>query len=450
MASLGAFLMPLDNSMLFLAVPQIASALKEDPALVTWVPAASLIGTTAFSIPLGRLSDMLGRKRLYIVGLAAAGLVALLAGFSQNVYQLIGLRLIGGASIALIAANSWSLISEIFGSQERGKALGINTGVGFLGLATGPVIGGFLITLLGTWRAIFFFLVPFYVLLAALSYRWLPGQDLAVNRRRTADLPGSLTFIAGLGLLMLALSIGRMSGWANTSTMSFFAGSALFLGLFGYVELRVATDPMLDLRTFRRNSQFTLGNMATLFHYMSAHQGLTVLIAFYVQWTLGRSPAVAGIVTLAKFLTMSLFSPLSGWLSDRLGARWLCTLGMSFVTASLLLLAAMGPNASLLSIFLRLSVLGVGVGLFASPNINSVLGSLSRDKLGTASGTLSTFRSLGGTLGLVLTGSILAGGRAEAGFASQIKAAFLGIAIVAFLGTLVSALRGARPREEGA
>ncbi|MBI4287651.1 MAG: MFS transporter [Chloroflexi bacterium] len=441
-ASLGAFLMPVDSSMLFLVVPQIATALKQDPALVTWVPTASLIGTTAFSIPLGRLSDVLGRKRLYLAGLLAAGVTALLAGFAQNAYQLIALRLFSGAGAALIAANAWALISDTFPSQERGKALGINTAVSFLGLSTGPVIGGSLVTFTGTWRSIFFFAFPLYMALMVLSYWWIPRDSSAVGGKRPADLPGSLSFIVGLGLLMLALSFGRLSGWASLPTLSFFASSAAFLALFGYVELRLARSPMLDLRVFSSNSQFALGNLATVFHYMSAHQGLTVLIAFYVQWVLNRSAAIAGVITLAKFLTMAIFSPFSGWLSDRIGPRWLCALGMAFVTASLLLLAAMGPEASLTNLFLRLSLLGVGIGLFASPNINSVLSSLPKDKLGTASGTLGMFRSLGGTLGLVLVGSIVAGGKAEAGFAVQIKTALIALAVAALAGAVVSAIRG--------
>ncbi|MDO8635613.1 MAG: MFS transporter [Dehalococcoidia bacterium] len=440
-SSLGVFIMTVDNSMLFISVPQIATALKEDPALVTWVPTASLIGTTAFSIPFGRLSDVWGRKRLYLVGLVTVGVSALLCGFAQNVYQLIGLRLLTGASSALIAANAWALISEVFHSQERGKALGINTAVGFLGLSLGPVIGGFLITHFETWRVTFFSLVPFYFILSALSYKWLPRPKTS-GQRRSTDLPGSLSFICGLALLMLGLSFGRVSGWTSSYTLTFFISSIFILGLFGYLELRVAKDPMLDLRTFSSNSQFTLGNIATLLHYMSAHQGLTLLIAFYVQWVLNRSAAVAGIITLAKFLTMAIFSPFSGWLSDRIGPRWLCALGMAFVTASLVLLGIMGPDASLVNVFLRLSLLGIGIGLFASPNINSVLSSLSQDKLGTASGTLGTFRSMGGTLGLVMIGIILAGGTAEAGFARQIGTGFIALAIVAFLGVVVSASRG--------
>ncbi|MFC1817433.1 MFS transporter [Thermodesulfobacteriota bacterium] len=440
-ASLGVFLMPVDSSMLFVAMPQIAAALTEDPALVTWVPTASLIGVTAFSIPLGRLSDVWGRKRLYLVGLVVAGIATLMAGFARNAYQLIGLRLLTGASAALIAANAWVLISEMFPTKERGKALGINTAFGFIGLSIGPLIGGLLITQFGTWRATFYSVGPFYLILAALSYKWLPGTTTSVNRR-SIDLPGSLSFINGLALLMLGLSLGRVSDWTSPLTLAILGSSVIMLGLFVYLELQVAKDPMLDLRTFGRNGQFILGNIATLFHYMSAHQGLTVLISFYVQWTLNRSATVAGIITLAKFLTMALFSPFSGWLSDRIGPRWLCALGMLFITTGLVLLANMGPDVSLTNVFLRLSLLGVGIGLFASPNINFVLSSLPPDKLGTASGTLNTFKSLGGILGLVLVGSILAGGTVAAGFAGQLKGAFLALSIVGFLGVVVSASRG--------
>jgi EmrB/QacA subfamily drug resistance transporter len=439
-SSLSVFLSPVDSSMLFIAVPKIAAGLKEELALVTWVPTAALIGVTAFSIPLGRLSDVWGRKLLYLIGLILAGIVSLAAGFAQNAYQLIGLRLLTGASAGLIAANSWALISELFPSEERGKALGINTSFGFFGLSLGPVIGGLLITQFGTWRAPFFALAPFYLILAALSYKWLPGKSS--RNMRSIDLPGSLSFISGLGLMMLGLSFGRISGWTSPFILTVLGVSLIMLGLFVYLELRVAQDPMLELRTFGRNSQFTLGNLATLLHYASAHQGVTVLISFYVQWVLHRTAALAGIITLAKFLTMALVSPFSGWLSDNLGPRWLCSLGMAFVTISLLFLANLGSETGTLTVFLRLSLIGVGIGLFASPNINFVLRSLPQDKLGMASGTLSTFRSLGGTLGLVLVGGILAGGSAEIDFAGQVRAAFYALSIVGFLGIVASAARG--------
>ncbi|MDP2645193.1 MAG: MFS transporter [Desulfobacterales bacterium] len=438
--ALGVFLMPLDSSMLFIAAPQIAAAFHEDAALATWVPTASLIGVTAFSIPLGRLSDVWGRKRLYLVGLVVAGIVALTAGFARNSYHLIGLRLVTGICSALISTNSWALISEVFPARERGKALGINTACVFVGLSAGPVIGGLLITQFGTWRATFFSVAPFYLIVAALSFRWLP-ETKPSGLRRPSDLPGALSFISALSLLVLGLSLGRTSGWSSLITITVLGLSFIMSVLFVYLELRVAKDPMLDLRIFGRNSQFTLGNLSTLFHYISAHQGLTVLVSFYVQWVLNRSAAVAGVMTLAKYLTMAVFSPFCGWLSDRIGPRWLCTLGMILVTVSLVLLAGMAPDTGLIDAFSRLCLLGVGIGLFASPNINSVLSSLPQDQLGTASGTLNTFRSLGSALGMVLIGGILSGGTTASGFAAQVQTAFLALSIVGFLGVMVSASR---------
>lgn len=440
-ASLGVFLMPVDNSSLFIAVPKIAAGLKAAPDLIMWVPTASLVGITAFSIPLGRLSDLWGRKRLYLAGLAAAGLSALAAGSAQNAFVLIGCRLLTGAGAGLIAANAWALIAEAFPAAERGRAYGINTFFGFLGLSFGPLIGGFVITQTGTWRAPFFLLAPCYLILAAASYKWLPETPAAAVRR-TNDLAGALSFIGALALLMLGLSLGRASGWRSGATLAFLGASGALLALFVYLELQVAKDPMLDLRTFARNSRFTLGNIASLFHYMSAHQAVTVLISFYVQWVLAQSAAVAGIVALAKFVTMALFSPFSGWLSDRIGPRWLCALGMAFISTSLVLLAKMGAEIGVAGVFVRLALMGVGIGLFASPNINSVLNSLPQKEAGTASGTLNTFKSLGSTLGMVLTGSILAGQASAADLAGRLQAAFLALSIVALLGTAASAARG--------
>jgi EmrB/QacA subfamily drug resistance transporter len=439
-AAVGAFLYPLDNSMLYVAVPRIAIVLEADPGLVTWAPIASLVANTAFFIPFGRLSDVWGRKRLYLIGLAAALISAVFSGLAQNVYQLIGLRLIQGFGAALIVSNSWALISEAFPSQERGKALGIHTFATFLGLALGPVIGGVLVASLG-WRSIFFALVPFYLLSLALALAKL-RQPVQVGRARSYDFSGALSFIAGLVLFLMGLTFGRTMGWASPQVITLFALGGGLLGLFGYIETRVAREPMMDLRVFGRNKQFTYGNLATLLHYISAHQGVSTLIAFYVQWVLKQSASWAGVILLAKFLTMALFSPASGWLSDRVHPRWLCTLGMGFILSSLLLMGNMGPEAGLLDVFLRLSLLGVGVGLFASPNIKLVMTALPQEQLGIASGTLGTSRSLGGTLGLVIVGSMLAGGTATPDIGGRILLAFLVLSAFSFLGVLVSNLRG--------
>lgn len=439
----GAFLVPVDNSMLYIATPQVAMALKADPALVTWVPIASLVSLTALLMPLGRLSDVWGRKRLYVVGLIAAILTSLLSGISQTVYQLMAIRLLQGFGAALLTVNGLSLVSEAFASRERGKALGLHSAATFLGLSLGPLIGGLLVTQFG-WRSIFFVVIPFYLIVLALACIKLP-RPASGGQRRGYDFSGSLSFIGAVVLLMIALSLGRIVGWVSPFTLSFSACGAALVGLFIYIETRVASEPMIDLRIIRHNSQFTMGSLANLCQYLSAHQGVTILMAFYVQWTLNMSAAVAGVIMLAKFFTMALFSPLSGWLSDRIDTRWLCTVGMGLITVSLLLLSGMDANTSLANVFLRLSVLGVGIGLFASPNIKSVMGSLPQDKLGLASGTLGTSRSLGSALGLALVASILAGGAATPALGERTTSAFLILAVAGFLGVVFSVLRGYRP-----
>ncbi len=438
-ASAGAFLYPLDNSMLYVAVPEIATVMAIDPGLVTWVPTASLVAMVALFIPFGRVSDVWGRKRLYVLGMVVSMVSAVLSGLAQDVYQLIGLRLLQGFGSSLIVANSWALVAEAFPPGERGKALGIHTFATFLGLALGPVIGGVLVTYLG-WRSIFFFLAPVYLVPLALTLIKLRGT-VPSGRSRGYDFPGSLSFIAGFVMVLVSLTLGRTLGWGSPQAIGLFALGGGLLGVFVYIETRVAREPMMDLRVFTRHRQFTYGNISTVLHYVTAHQGLSTLIAFYVQWVLKASPSWSGIILLAKFLTMALFSPLSGWLSDRIHPRWLCTAGMGLVLTSLFLLSRLGPEHGLADVFMRLSLLGVGVGLFASPNIKLVMGSLPQAELGIASGTLGTSRSLGGTLGLVMVGSMLAGGTSPEVFQERVLLAFLVLAGFGVLGMVASSLR---------
>lgn len=438
----GGFLMPLDTGMLSVAVPSIASALKADPGVAIWVPTAFLLTTAALMVPLGRLSDVLGRKKLFLLGLAISSVAPVVAGLSQSIYQIIGMRVVQAVGSALIHSNTWALVSEAFPSQERGKGLGMSQGANFLGLALGPVIGGLLVTHLG-WRSIFFVLAPFNLFVMSLAATKLPPPPTS-QRHHSYDFSGMFSFVTGLALVMVALSFGRVWGWTSATILTLFGSGAALLGFFSYIESRLASEPMLELSTFRRNSQFTIGNLANFFHYVSAHQSVTILIAFYVQWALHLSATAAGVVLLAKFFTMAAFSPLTGWLSDKVHPRWLCGLGMAFIFASLVLLSAMGTNVTMGGVFLRLLVLGVGIGLFASPNTNSVMGSVTRDKLGIASGTLGMMRSLGQTLGVAIIGGVLAGGAGAPDFEGRVRAAFAFMAAVAFVGMVVSSLRGRR------
>ncbi|MEE8473578.1 MAG: MFS transporter, partial [Dehalococcoidia bacterium] len=256
-ASAGAFLYPLDNSMLYVAVPEIATVMAIDPGLVTWVPTASLVAMVALFIPFGRVSDVWGRKRLYVLGMVVSMVSAVLSGLAQDVYQLIGLRLLQGFGSSLIVANSWALVAEAFPPGERGKALGIHTFATFLGLALGPVIGGVLVTYLG-WRSIFFFLAPVYLVPLALTLIKLQGT-VPSGRSRGYDFPGSLSFIAGFVMVLVSLTLGRTLGWGSPQAIGLFALGGGLLGVFVYIETRVAREPMMDLRVFTRHRQFTYG-----------------------------------------------------------------------------------------------------------------------------------------------------------------------------------------------
>lgn len=435
--ALGSFLSPFDTGMVSVAVPQIALGLGVDASLATWVSIVYMLATTALMVTFGRLSDFKGRKKFYSLGLAISTVAASLSGFSPNIFVLIGLRVLHGTGVAFVAANSWALLTEAFPGKVRGRVLGINYMSSAIGLSIGPVLGGLTVASLG-WRAIFWLMVPLYLSVAGLSWWKLPVTAPQKKALGSFDFLGATCLGVGLTLVVLAISFGRTWGWTSIYIIGLFSSGAAVLALFGWVESRWAANPILHLSLFQKNRQFTVANSVLVCNYISAHQSITLAIAFYVQWVMGLSAVVAGVVLLAKFFTMAVLSPLVGWLSDRFSPRLWCTLGLGLIVTSLILLWQLQPGASATELFLRLSVLGVGIGFFSTPNTSIIMGSVGKDKLGLASGTLNTVRNLGQVIGMSIIAGILGGGAADAaGFQQRASHAFLILAGIAFLGMII-------------
>jgi MFS family permease len=296
-------------------------------------------------------------------------------------------------------------VTDSFPRAERGKALGINTMAVYTGLTAGPVIGGILVQNYG-WRSIFYVNVPIGIIVITLTV-------LRLRETRTDevgagfDLAGAVTLSIALASLLVVLTFGGTYGWISAPTIGLLMLSGAMFMSFLQVESRLTRYPTLDLSLFTKNRLFAAANTTALLSYI-AFNGVTLMISIYLQSIQGLNPETTGFYLIAESAAMALLSPFSGWLSDRFGSRLLSTLGMLLVTVGLYLFTQLDATSSALDIISRLILVGVGFGVFSSPNTSAVMGSVNQTKLGVAAGTLGTMRFMGQSIGLALLGAVMA------------------------------------------
>jgi EmrB/QacA subfamily drug resistance transporter len=462
--SIGAFMTPLDSTIVSVSLPSIAQGLKMDYESVIWVPTAYLVALTVLLLSLGRLSDSRGRKPIFISGFAIFSVTSFLCGYASSGLELIVFRAIQGAGAAFIGATSTAIITDTFPSKERGKALGINTMSVYVGLSVGPSLGGFLTFAYG-WRSIFYVNVPIGLLVIALALTKLKESPI-LGSRKGFDLLGAATFSAGLVAVLAGLTLGDSMGWGAPFIIGLLAAGGLLLVSFAATERRLGTKAMLDLSLFTSNRLFAVANLSALLNYTS-YFGVSFFVSFYLQRVLGYDVLRAGLVLLVMPVCMALLSPVSGWLSDRFGSRGLSSLGMALIASGLLVMATLGLSSPSIQVIAGLLIIGVGMGLFSSPNTSAVMGSVERDRLGVASGTLATMRFSGQSLSLGLMGAVVASAAsagllsslfiggvtpqlnvAAASFVEGMRRAFMVSAAIAVMGFFTSLQRGSKREGE--
>lgn len=450
---IGSMMAPLDSSIVGVSLPEMAQSLHMEYAEVVWVPTAYLVTISALLLSFGRLSDLHGRKRLYILGFAIFTVSSIACSLSPNGTVLIAARIVQGIGGALLMAVAPAIITATFPGKERGKALGINAMFIYVGLSLGPPLGGFLTESFG-WPFIFWVNVPIGI--TSLILAQVVIREEVVRREGRFDVKGAVLFAGSLTTLLLGLTFGEGSGWANPKILMLFASSFVMLYLFFRVERKAGKGAMLDLDLFMKNRLFASGNISALLNY-TAYFGVSFVISFYLQRVLNLSPVQTGIILLVMPLTMAITAPLSGVASDSIGSRFLATGGMVLISAGLVVLSLLQTDSSMLHVGLGLLLLGVGMGLFSSPNTSSVMGCVPRDQLGVASGTISTMRTVGQSFSLAIMGAVMSvvagaavveavfGGGTDpvdlGGFMAGMQAAFLVAAVIALVGAITSSTR---------
>ncbi len=404
--TLGAFMSPLDASIVSVALPSIAATFEMGYAEVIWIPVAYLLCLATLLLTFGRLSDTRGRKSFFTLGFLLFTIASALCGSAQNGVELIVFRGAQGVGAAMFGATSAAIVTEVFPPEKRGRALGINTLAVYTGLSAGPTLGGVIVQSLG-WRSIFYINVPIGVIVVYVAATKLKELTKGRNIEGHFDFLGAASFTGGLSLVLLGLTIVGSVPITSPFIVGALSGGSVLLLVFLIIERMRGKDALLDLSLFRESRLFAAANLSALLNY-TAYFAVPYFLSFYFQRLLGYSPISAGLILISMPVPMAFLSPLSGWLSDRYGSRLFSSIGMGLIFASLAFMSQLSLETPILEVTAALVTLGVGMGLFSAPNTSSVMGSVDRPRLGVAAATLATMRFVGQSLSLAIMGAVAA------------------------------------------
>ncbi len=445
-ASMSSFLTPFTSSSVNIALPSIGIELSLNAVQLSWVATAYLLAAAMFLMPFGRIADIYGRKRIFELGIIIDAVASILGATSNTGTGLIFFRALQGLGGAMIFGTGVAILMSVFPARERGRALGINVAAVYAGLSVGPLVGGFLTAHFG-WRSIFF-LNAFLGLIIISSVLWKLKGEWTGAKGEKLDYAGSIIY----GLALAAI----MSGFSLLPAISGVWLVVIgILGILAFIwwELR-QQSPVLNINLFRHNPAFSFSNLAALINY-SATFAITFLLSLYLQYIKGFSPEYAGLILLSMPAMQAIFSPLAGRLSDKIEPQILASSGMALTTLGLFLFIFLNETTALAFIIGSLILLGLGFGLFSSPNTNAVMSSVESKFYGVASGILGTMRLTGQmfSLGIAMLLLALYIGRVQItpeyylALLKSTKTAFAIFAVLCFGGIFASLARGKAKRE---
>ncbi|HEX3763106.1 MAG TPA: DHA2 family efflux MFS transporter permease subunit [Kofleriaceae bacterium] len=392
----GVFMAMLDSSIINVALPVMVRSLHTEFSAVQWVPLAYLLAVTCAMMLVGRLADTLGKRTLYTAGFLVFTAASLACGLSGTISGLIAARVVQGLGAALIMALGPAILVETFPPTERGRALGITGSVVSLGIIVGPTLGGVLLERLD-WGWIFFVNLPLGVAGAVMAHRLVSARR--PDKHERFDLAGAALLTIGLVAVLLGLTIGQKPEVGPAAMWALVLGGVAVLGAFIALELRVAS-PLVDLRMFK-NTVFSTNLAASFFNFLPL-AGMVILMPFYLQTILHHDPRTAGFLLASMPIVLGITAPLAGSLSDKYGTHRVCIAGLFVFGVALLGLTTLSATTDELGFVVRFVPIGLGLGLFQSPNNSAILGSAPRERMGVASGLLALTRTFGQTSGIAL------------------------------------------------
>ncbi len=453
LVAIAVFMSTLDGSIVNIALPAVMKDLKVPLTTIEWIPLIYLLTISSLLLPLGRLSDIKGRRWVYCRGFIIFTVGSFLCGSAGSALWLIAARSFQGIGAAMLMACSPALVVDIFPASERGRALGMIGTVVAAGLTIGPALGGFIVQYL-SWRSIFYINIPIGLFATVCASRALMGGRGDVVRQESFDWPGA--FFLTISFIVFITGVTRFQNLNDTIgfsclLMAVAVGSAVW---FFHIEKRTAQpifDPaLLQIRLF------TMPVLSAMILFMGLFT-MVFLMPFYLVHPCGFTMNKAGMTMMIPFVFFFVISPLSGSLSDRIGSRLLCSMGMLGLSVGLFALAGLTPDSAYGSVVWRLSLVGIGAATFISPNSAAALGSIPPPRRGIASGMVATARNLGMVIGVALAGLVfnsifysLTGGLSlkeylpemEPSFMTAFKYAMMSGGMVTAVGSVVSYFRG--------
>lgn len=400
--SVGILLATIDGSIVNVAFPTIVEDLDTSFNVIQWVALGYLLTIATLTLGVGRLGDVVGKKMIYATGFSVFTIASAVCGLSPNISWLIGFRVVQALGAVMILALGSAILIEAFPTSERGKALGwVMTAVS-IGIITGPVLGGILISAF-SWRAIFLVNIPVGIVGTWMALRYvtktkpIPGQ--------TFDFVGAFLMSVSLFSLSLALTVGQEAGFASPGILVAFGVSAVAAAAFVFVELRVES-PMLEIRLFK-TPMLTVGVVSGVLVFVCL-SATFILLPFYLAGVLGFDVLAMGLLLGVAPLMMGIVSPLSGTLSDRIGIRRLTLIGLSIIALTYFGFLTLGTSSTAIHFALLAVPFGIGIGVFQSPNNSAIMGSVPPEYTGVAGGLLHLTRLLGQVVGIAVLGSIWA------------------------------------------
>jgi EmrB/QacA subfamily drug resistance transporter len=445
-ATFAAFLTPFLGSAINLALPSIGKDLNASAIGLGWIASSFILSSAIFLLPFGRLADIVGRKKIFSIGILLFTISTFMIIFSKTLTYLIIMRIFQGLAGAMIFGTSLAIITSVFQPGERGRAMGINITAVYLGLSTGPVIGGLLTQYFG-WRSIFIFLVPFGLVSLVLLFTKIKSE-WAESRGEKFDWQGSVIYGVSMASFMYGFSkLPTAAGW-------YLLVSGMVLGVVFLVFENRSSNPVFDVRLILRNRVFAFSGIAALIHY-SATSATGFFISLYLQYLHGLDARSAGLIMISQPLVMTILSPVAGKLSDKRNPGVIASVGMGLTATGLILLCFITQETPHSLIVGLLILMGIGFGLFSSPNSNAIMSSVEKKHLGVASGVVGTMRMVGQMLSMGIAMMILSIyiGRQQItpdvypGYIAGMRTGFIIFSVLCILGIFASLARNSKLRQ---
>lgn len=436
-----SFTITFASSSINLALPDIALEFNSKATLLGWTITGYTLANAVFAVPFGRIADLTGRRRIFLIGVLILTIVSIACIFAWSVQALIILRIIQGVGAAMVFCTNQAILISTFPPEKRGKILGYSTASIYTGLSTGPIIGGLMNHYWG-WKSIFIFISVITVTILIIAIKKLPKLE-SPSQEGSFDKAGNILYVLMISCIMYGFSTFTESLWSKL----LLAAGLVLVGFFISHELKCAS-PIMDVGLFARNKGYGFSNLVALLNY-GATFALGYLMSIYLQVVMGYDSQISGLILIIQPLFMAVLSPFTGRLSDRVSAFKLSSFGMALCALALFSFTFISTDYALIRIIISLVIMGIGIAFFSTPNTNAVMSCVSQKDYGVASSTLATMRSIGQTSSMTIITLVVAVKMGSAAFAevpaellvSTMRIGFAIFTILCVIGVFVSLLR---------